>query len=430
MITIAKRGSLFIRPIYPFPPHYPKAIDLERSPAALYTSAPFFGIPPFFLWPWPSVAGISQMRSLHVICGLAAVAISCVGFGLRAQETAGAAVGDASKSATRAGPAPVGLPKHHGQIWKEYDLRRYTTRITTTSRPEQAVIDWILRETGTEVWFSEPLGLLSADRDVLRVYHTQEMHQLVQGVVDRLVESNGEPYALGVRLVTVNNPNWRGRALPLLQSVTVQSPGVDAWLLSKEIAAVLLGDLRQRADFKEHQSPVLAIPNGQSQTMSRLRPRNYVRWMRMTNTAIGYELETSQIQEGYSLQISPLMSLDGKTIDAVVKCQIDQIEHLIPVTVDGPARQSVRIEVPQIVSWRLHERFRWSTDAVLLLSCGVVAAPSEVPATSRPLPRLMGSVPSRADALLFIECLGPANQAMVESARTAEQRESLGRGRY
>lgn len=351
---------------------------------------------------------------------------------------------DAKSTATTANESPKvtrrvsqnspNLPNQHGQVWKEYVVRDYTSRVTTTARPEQAIIDWILRETGTEVWFSEPLGLLSADRDTVRVYHTPEMQQLVQELVERFVSSKARPFALGVRLVTVNNPNWRSRALPLMQSVTVQSPGVDAWLLSRENAAMLMGELRGRADFKEHQASTLAIPTGQSQTISRLRPRNYVRSVHVTGTAIGYELETSQIQEGYSLQISPLLALDDKTIDMVIKCQIDQVEQLIPVAVEipvtGGTRQSVRIEVPQLVSWRLHERFRWPTENVLLLSCGVVASPSDVPSTSRPLPRLLGSAAPRADALLFVECQGNASPALVESLRTAEGRDSVSRGRY
>lgn len=326
------------------------------------------------------------------------------------------------------------LPNDQGQIWKEYDLREYTSRVTTTERPEQAVIDWILRDTGTEVWFSEPLGVLSADRDTLRVYHVPEMHRLIGEMVDRFVNSRAEPYALGVRLVTVNNPNWRGRALPLMQNVAVQSPGVDAWLLTRENAAMLLGELRKRADFKEHHDTVLSIPNGQSQAITRLRPRNYVRTVHQTNTVIGYELETSQIQEGYSLQISPLVATEIETIDMVIKCQIDQIDHLIPVSVDipgaGAAKQSLRIEVPQLVSWRLHERFRWDSGKVLLLSCGVVASPDETPTTSRPFSRFVGSPPTRADALLFIECQGKSSQALVTPTRTADQRTTITRGRY
>ena len=45
------------------------------------------------------------------------------------------------------------LPNTQGQIWREYDITPYTAQVTTTERPEQAILDWILRDTGTEVWF-------------------------------------------------------------------------------------------------------------------------------------------------------------------------------------------------------------------------------------------------------------------------------------
>ena len=47
------------------------------------------------------------------------------------------------------------LPNGAGQVWRDYDLTPYTSRVTTTAKPEQAIIDWILRETGTDVWFGE-----------------------------------------------------------------------------------------------------------------------------------------------------------------------------------------------------------------------------------------------------------------------------------
>jgi hypothetical protein len=348
----------------------------------------------------------------------------------------GAAKAPATWSAGRAsgGVKALGtLPSQQGQTWQDYDIKQYTSRVTTTARPEQAVIDWILRETGTEVWFTEPLGVLNADRDSVHVYHTAEMQLLVKDVVDRFVKGPADPQAFGLRLVTVGNPNWRSRAIPLMQSVAVQSAGVDAWLLTRENAAMLLTELRSRADFQEHNAPNVAIFNGQSQTISRLRPRNYVRTVQINSSAIGFELETAQIQEGYSLQVSPLMSLDGKTIDAVIKCHIDQVEKLIPIPVEvlsGGKRQSVQIQVPQLVSWRLHERFRWPAENVLVLSCGVVATPTDSPTTSRPLPMLSGVLPRRADALLFLESKGAANAAMIEASRTAEKADSVSRGRY
>src|SRR5438105_13237175 len=77
------------------------------------------------------------------------------------------------------------LPNEHGQVWREYDISPYTLRVRDVAKPEQAIIDWILRETGTEVWFSEPLGILNASSTTLRVYHTPAMHERVRGIVER-----------------------------------------------------------------------------------------------------------------------------------------------------------------------------------------------------------------------------------------------------
>lgn len=325
------------------------------------------------------------------------------------------------------------LPNDQGQQWREYDISPYTSRVTTTARPEQAIVDWILRETGTEVWFSEPLGLLSANRDTLTVYHTPEMQKLVQDLVERFVVTGAESQAFGLYLMSVSSPAWRSRALTLMRPVQVQSPGIEAWLLSKESAVMLINDLRARPDFREQSNPNVVIQNGQSTTLSQLKPRNYARSVKLRENALpGYELEMGQVQEGYSLQISPLMSRDQRTVDAVIKCYIDQVEKMVPVTIDVPAvnmqRQSVQIQVPQMVSWRLHERFRWPTDQVLLLSCGVVATPNnDKPAFS--LPSFL-SDSGRADALLFVECRGKANQTLAEPQRTATEPAPNTRGRY
>ena len=47
------------------------------------------------------------------------------------------------------------LPRSEGQVFRRYDLRPYTGRIDSNLTPQQAVIDWILRETGTATWFNE-----------------------------------------------------------------------------------------------------------------------------------------------------------------------------------------------------------------------------------------------------------------------------------
>jgi hypothetical protein len=303
------------------------------------------------------------------------------------------------------------LPNDHGQVWREYDISPYTLRAKDVAKPEQAVIDWVLRETGTGVWFSEPLGMLNASPTTLRVYHTPQMQDRVRAIVERFVGGGTETHALGVRLLTVGSPNWRVRGLPFLKPVDVKSPGVEAWLLSRENSLTLYDQLKTRADFREHTSPHVAVANGQSQTLSRLQPRSYARGLQLKKEYPFYDLIPGQIQEGYSLEISPLLSLDGQMIEAAITCNADQVEKLVPLAIDVPTgtqSQRVQIQVPQMVSWRLSERFRWPANEVLLLSCGVVASPA--PGATGMLSALapLGLASNRADALLMVEHRPPA----------------------
>jgi hypothetical protein len=330
------------------------------------------------------------------------------------------------------------LPNDHGQVWREYDISPYTARVKQVERPEQAILDWILRETGQELWFSEPLGILSANRGVLRVYNTPDVQKVVGSIVDRFVYSATETQAVGLKLATIGSPNWRSRAYPMMRSVGVQTPGVEAWLLSKENAALLLAELARRSDYRDYGTPNLTVANGMVQNVTRTRPRTYVKSFRPRDPSLGgVDSDMGQLDEGFSLQVSPLFSLDARSVDIFIKCQVDQVEKLVPVMVDIPAYggqwQRSQVQVPQLVSWRLNERFRWPTDQVLLLSCGVVASPvPESQSTGTSLTAWLGaSAGGRADALLFIECLGNVTGGAAADANRATATGGVTtRGRY
>ncbi len=336
------------------------------------------------------------------------------------------------------------LPRTAGQEHRVYDLRPYTGYLTKHDHPEQAIIDWVLRETGTDVWFTEPFGFMNADRDSLSIYHTNEMHQVIAGVVDRFVAGEKEPQVMHLRVMTVGNANWRSRAHMLMQHVAVDSPGVQAWLLSKENAALVLNLLRQRTDTRQVHDLNIVTYNGQTETLASTRGRNYVRNVRPAPQAWPpYEPETGEVQEGYRLSLSPLLSTDGRAIDCMIKAEIDQVDKLNPVDLELPLPNNqihrARIDVPQVVSWRLHERFRWPSDMVLLLSCGVVASPeraqSSVPLLN--MSALTGSTAGRADALMFIEFRGRASENLTSGLtpstsvpQVATQPGGANRGRY
>ena len=302
---------------------------------------------------------------------------------------------------------PGTLPNDAGQVWKEYDISPYTTRVTSTNRPEQAIIDWVLRETGYEAWHGETVSMLSTDRRTLRAYHTPEVQAVVGEMVDRFVNSEAESHAFNLRILSVGSPNWRTKAQRVLRPVAAQSQGVQAWLLAKEDAALLVADISRRNDFREYGAPQLLVNNGQSTVVSATRPRTYSRDVIYRGDVWpGFEPQMAQIDEGFSLEFSPLVSLDGQMIDAVIKCNVDQIEKMIAVNLDVPTsnapRQRTKVEVPQLIGWRLHERFRFPADHVLLISLGVVATPT---------PNAPGGIPlmssnNRADLLVLVESKG------------------------
>ena len=318
---------------------------------------------------------------------------------------------------------PGNLPNDAGQVWRTYDLSPYTRRITTVKNPEQAVVDWILRDTGTDLWFRQPLGLLSVSADSLHVYHTLEVQRIVAAMVDRLVASKGQKVTLGIKLVTVGRADWRAAAFPYLQPFEVQTAGVEGWLVSKENAAILANQLAIRNDFRPMEVGDLILPEGQSHSFKRLAPQSYIRSLqfRAINPAFPaaggqYEPLTSRIEEGYTMDVSPLGMLDPRWTEVVIKCQIDQLEKLQTVTIPVPTvngqMQNLATSVPQVVSWRLHERFRWPKDQVLLLSCGVIATPMGGQGGSTGLLNLgplVGQQRGRADALLFVEFKGVQN---------------------
>ena len=157
--------------------------------------------------------------------------------------------------------------------------------------------------------------------------------------------------------------------------------------------------------------------------MDTIRGRNYVRSFRPSQSGWPpYEPETGELQEGYKLAVSPLLSTDSRVIDCVIQADIDQVDKLNPVELSLPVQGGQvyrgRIEVPQLVSWRLKERFRWPSDMVLLLSCGVIAHP-ESQGLSIPLlnlDALTGNTSGRADALLFVQFKGRASESLASSA--------------
>lgn len=327
------------------------------------------------------------------------------------------------------------LPNDHGQVWREYDLTPYVTRVTDYPHPEQAVIDWILRETGYESWHSEPLAILSASPDTLRVYHTPQMQATVADIVERFVNADEADHAVGMRIVAVGAAHWRSRMPARLTPVEVQSPGMQAWLMAREEAGVLLAELGKRNDFREYGSPRQLFMNGQTTVISTMRSRNYTQHL-LPGVVGGatFEPHVGAIEEGISVELTPLVARDGASIDAIVRCNIDQVERIVPVAIESNlakiGRERSKVEIPQRVQLRVKETFRWNVDQVLVVSLGVAPVPdlTEENLLEKALPLPLPTSPPRAEILLMIESRG--HQKATSTTTPAAAQPSNGHGRY
>ncbi|MDA7950250.1 MAG: hypothetical protein MPJ24_02095, partial [Pirellulaceae bacterium] len=156
----------------------------------------------------------------------------------------------------------------------------------------------------------------------------------------------------------------------------------------------------------------------------------YVRGVQPSLGNLGvYVLVMGQVFEGFKLEMSPLMSRDQKTVDAVVSCQVERLEQFVPVSIEVPGYnrqvQSVQIQTPQMSSWALKERFRWPSDKVLLLSRGVVASPGPTQQGLMGVRELFTSTTGRAEVLLFLESRGKASENIILPGREGSiQRET------
>lgn len=312
----------------------------------------------------------------------------------------------------------AGIENSVTRTWQTYDISGYTTAVQSVTNPEKNVLDWILRETGTETWFGESIGVLAVGRHKIKCYHEADVQQKVRSVVDRFNKTKTKDEVFGLQVLTIGNPNWRAKALPLLTKIETQSPGVDGWLATKENAAQLYTELRKRSDFNQPISPTLVTESGQPKKIVRQQPLNYFRSIVFDQRNFPpFRVETGRINEGYQIQLSPLRSLDGKKMDAELFCQVDQVEQFRHVNIDVPtptgSLQKHPISIPQRSSWRLKERFQWPVDRVLILSLGVVAAPDRKHRPNVTIQDVFEPSKNRADVLLMIDCKGifPRGQA-------------------
>jgi hypothetical protein len=295
------------------------------------------------------------------------------------------------------------LPSDEGQLLETYDIGPFVEQAGAGS--QKLVVDWILQETGYATWHGGQLAALSANATTLSCFHVPEVQAQVAEVVRRFVEDAASPHRFLVRVVGVGSPSWRKNTTGAMQPLPATTPGVQAWMMSRESAALLVATLRARSDFREVPTGPLLAANGQPAVIAGGRRQPYVRDVATVATApAGWQAIEGGCDEGISVEVQPLMSVDGGAVEAIIRCRIDQLERMAAVTVDVPVAQQggVAIQVPQSSSLRVGERFRWPSSQTLVIGLGLVPWPVPDPATPG-TPTLLPPAARRMDVLVIVE---------------------------
>ncbi|MFY8221150.1 MAG: hypothetical protein ACOVJ6_04490 [Pirellulales bacterium] len=274
------------------------------------------------------------------------------------------------------GVAWAQLPADAGQVYRTYDIAPFVKQNGPGS--QRHVVDWVLQDTGYASWHGDVVASLSADESQLKCYHTPEMQTRVGEIAARFTGDVAAPHRFSIRVLGVGSPSWRNDARALLEPIAAATPGVQAWIMAREEAAVLVGMLRGRGDCQELPTGPVLAGNGLPAVLAGGRKRPYVQSVvPRPDAPPGWQTLAASCDEGMTIDVQPLLSRDGTVIEAVLRCRIDQIERMAPVAVTAPTpdRQRVQVEVPQMSAVRVGERFRWPANQVLVVGLGLVPWP-------------------------------------------------------
>jgi len=311
------------------------------------------------------------------------------------------AAGGVLAALVAAAPSPLRaqIPADAGQVWRTYDIAGFVRGAGPGS--QRHVVDWVLQDTGSPQWHGDVVAALSADPAALKCFHTPAMQARVEEIVARFVGDAATPHRFAVRVLGVGSPAWRNDVRPMLRPIPAATPGVQAWIASREEAATLVARLRSRGDCEELPTGAVLAANGIPAVLTGGRKQAYVQ--DMAPAGPGWQPVASSCDEGMSIDVHPLISRDGTAVEAVVRCRIDQIERMAPVgmTPPGADGRRVPIEVPQMSAVRIGERFRWPANSTLLIGLGLVPWP--VPGQNKAGSPALFSDAKRTDVVVVVE---------------------------
>lgn len=331
---------------------------------------------------------------------------------------------DAPEPIEADGGLPEDFPTEPGHALRTFDISRYTSLPHKSTRPQDALVEWVFRRTGSAAWHGDRIAALSAGRAQLRAYHNTRVLQQVEEVVERFTAAEpSDVLQVRVRFVAAADPRWRYLVHTRLNPLGSGSQGQQIWTLRADEAAMVLAQMQVHQGFKNLGLQEFKVINGQPFTVSTTEDLTYVAGPQRDSAAgAGFAPGSGQLQEGVILRMSPLLTYEGDALDVALDLSANTVRKLHAVKI--LARREVgavdmTIDVPEVSHSRLNRWYStirsWPLGQTMLISAGIQPGILQKKTGLFNL-RIPGTVPTTTELLVFLDA-----ETVADAPRTARR---------
>jgi hypothetical protein len=294
-----------------------------------------------------------------------------------------------------------------GHQWRSFDIASYVNLTHSQNNPQNAIVEWIFRRTGSNPWHGDKIAVLSAGRTRIRAYNNPQILDQVAEVVERFTNATNDTLSVRVRFVAAVDTRWRYAVFSRLVPVGNGPQGQQIWTLKTEDSHFVLNQMQIYQGFKLLHDHSYDMVNGQTLTINTFETRSFTGGIQRENAiGLGFQPRAEQIEEGITLRLSPLLTFDGDTLDAAIELTANTIKsfHRTKVIAPrdvGPAEMTV--DVPESVGSRLNQTVKgWPLGQTLLISAGIQPGILQSKGGFLNL-RIPGTVPTSTELLIFLD---------------------------
>jgi hypothetical protein len=294
-----------------------------------------------------------------------------------------------------------------GQTWRRFDISRYTGLAQNQSTPQNAIVEWIFRRTGTAPWHGDKIAVLSASRGQIRAFHDAATLKMVEEVVERFTNAVNDILSLRVRVVAAVDPRWRYAVYSRLTPVGGGPQGQQIWTLKLDDAAFVLAQMQLHQGFKLLVNQKYEMINGQTLKVETTLARTFNGGMqRESAVGLGFQPQAEQLDEGFTLRLSPLLTFDGDTVDAAIELTANTVRSIHRTRVLAPRElgpSEINLDIPEVSETKLNQTVKdWPLGQTLLISAGIHPGILQDKNGFLSL-RIPGTVPTETELLVFLE---------------------------